>query len=213
VPKGRGPFKSWEDAAVDALTNCAPFAARWRDWSIGGILTLLEQYNGLGYAARGVASPYVWAGTDQYVSGKYVRDGVYDPNVVDRQLGCADLLLAMMKLDSSIQFGAPHANDNRAGRGSPDRPGRRRRASGDRRAAAVDHPSGARLDRGVDRVLVQAGRLNDAASCRAAPRLRSVGARIFLDFLLVPLAAAGLALRLVARAGRGRFGWRSWPAS
>jgi lysozyme family protein len=30
-----------------------------------------------------VASPYVWAGTDQYQSGKYVRDGVYDPNVVD----------------------------------------------------------------------------------------------------------------------------------
>jgi lysozyme family protein len=112
VPKGRGPFKSWEDAAVDALVNCAPFAARWRDWSIGGILTLLEQYNGLGYAARGVPSPYIWAGTDQYHSGKYVRDGVYDPNVVDRQLGCAGLLMAMAALDSSIQFGTPHANDN-----------------------------------------------------------------------------------------------------
>jgi hypothetical protein len=37
----RGPFKSWEDAAVDALVNCAPFAARNKDWSIGGILTLL----------------------------------------------------------------------------------------------------------------------------------------------------------------------------
>jgi lysozyme family protein len=26
VPKGRGPFKSWEEAAVDALTQCAPYA-------------------------------------------------------------------------------------------------------------------------------------------------------------------------------------------
>src|SRR3954447_14071144 len=74
VPARRGPFASWEDAAVDALVNCAPHAAGWRDWSIGGALTLLEQYNGLGYARRGVPSPYVWAGTDQYRAGKYVRD-------------------------------------------------------------------------------------------------------------------------------------------
>src|SRR5579871_1337266 len=32
VPSGRGPFASWEDAAVDALVNCAPFAARNKDW-------------------------------------------------------------------------------------------------------------------------------------------------------------------------------------
>jgi lysozyme family protein len=104
VPAGRGPFKSWEDAAVDALVNCSPFAARNKDWSIGGTLTMLEQYNGLGYANKGRPSPYVWAGTDQYVSGKYVRDGVYDPNVVDQQLGCAGLLIAMMALDPSITF-------------------------------------------------------------------------------------------------------------
>src|SRR6267142_47315 len=36
VPAGRGPFASWEDAAVDALVNCAPHAARNKDWSIGG---------------------------------------------------------------------------------------------------------------------------------------------------------------------------------
>jgi hypothetical protein len=47
VPAGRGPFRSWEDAAVDALVNCAPYAARNEDWSIGGTLTKLEEYNGL----------------------------------------------------------------------------------------------------------------------------------------------------------------------
>jgi lysozyme family protein len=47
VPKGRGPFKSWEDAAVDALANCAPHAAKWKDWTAGGTFTLLEEYNGL----------------------------------------------------------------------------------------------------------------------------------------------------------------------
>ena len=104
VPAGRGPFKSWQDAAIDALVNCAPHAARNKDWSIGGTVTILEQYNGLGYASRGRPSPYIWSGTDQYVSGKYVRDRVYDPSVVDSQLGCAGLLMAMMVLDPTIRF-------------------------------------------------------------------------------------------------------------
>jgi lysozyme family protein len=104
VPAGRGPFRSWEEAAIDALVNCHPYAARNKDWSIGGTLSMLEQYNGLGYASRGRPSPYIWSGTDQYVSGKYVRDGVYDPDVVDSQLGCAGLLKAMMALDPTITF-------------------------------------------------------------------------------------------------------------
>lgn len=104
VPAGRGPFSSWESAAVDALVNCAPYAARNTDWSVGGTLTKLEEYNGLGYAARGRPSPYVWAGTNQYQSGKYVRDGVYDPNAIDSQPGCAGLLMEMKGLDPTIDF-------------------------------------------------------------------------------------------------------------
>jgi lysozyme family protein len=107
VPVGRGPFRSWEEAAIDALVNCAPYAARNKDWSIGGALTQLEEYNGLGYEARGKPSPYIWSGTDQYIRGKYVRDGVYDPNAVDSQLGCAGLLTEMMALDPTILFGKP----------------------------------------------------------------------------------------------------------
>lgn len=94
-PAGRGPFKTWEDGAVDALVNCGPHAARNKDWSIGGALTMLEQYNGLGYAEKGLPSPYVWAGTDQYEKGKYVADGKYSPETVDAQLGCAGILKFM----------------------------------------------------------------------------------------------------------------------
>ena len=67
-------------------------------------MTMLERYNGLGYASRGRPSPYIWSGTNQYVSGKYVRDGVYDPDAVDSQLGCAGLLMTMMALDPTITF-------------------------------------------------------------------------------------------------------------
>jgi lysozyme family protein len=107
VPVGRGPFNSWIEAAVDALVNCAPFAAHNKDWSPGGLLTLLEEYNGLGYAARGIPSPYVWSGTDQYTKGKYVRDGVFNPDVIDSQLGCASLLTSMMTIDRTIDFERP----------------------------------------------------------------------------------------------------------
>ena len=95
VPRGRGPFRSFEDAAYDALVLCPPFAAKNKDWSAGGTLTLLEKYNGLGYANKGLPSPYIWSGTDQYEKGKYTSDGHFDPNAVDKQLGCAGILKAM----------------------------------------------------------------------------------------------------------------------
>jgi lysozyme family protein len=123
VPAGHGPFGSWEDAAIDALVSCSPFAARNKDWSVGGLLTMLEEYNGLGYFEGPVtrrngiivarypsqASPYIWAGTNQYFSGKYTADGVFSPTAVDSQLGCAGLILGMMRLDRTITFGAPRA--------------------------------------------------------------------------------------------------------
>ena len=42
VPAGRGPFRSWEEAAVDALNGCVPDAGRNKDWTIGSLLTKLE---------------------------------------------------------------------------------------------------------------------------------------------------------------------------
>jgi len=107
VPIGRGPFQSWKEAAIDALVYCSPYAAKNTDWSVGGTLTLLEEYNGLGYAARHLPSPYVWSGTDQYISGKFIRDHVFDPDKIDVQMGCAGLLLAMANLDSSVKVGIP----------------------------------------------------------------------------------------------------------
>lgn len=95
VPKGRGPFSTWEEAAIDALVVCPPYAAKNKDWSIGGTLDILERYNGLGYRNKGLPSPYLWAGTDQYVKGKYVADGKYDPEHVDKQLGVAPILMKL----------------------------------------------------------------------------------------------------------------------
>jgi lysozyme family protein len=105
VPRGRGPFSSWKDAAVDALCKCAPFAARWKDWSAGGALALLEMYNGTGYEDyHHEASPYIWGATNHEEWGKYTSDGHWSAHVWDMQLGCAAMLKRMSELDTSVKF-------------------------------------------------------------------------------------------------------------
>lgn len=105
VPKGRGPFATWEEGAVDALKNAPPKTASNKDWSIGGTLDKLEEYNGLGYRNMGIPSPYLWAGTDQYVKGKYISDHNFDPEAVDKQLGCAGVLKFLGYLKPGLPVG------------------------------------------------------------------------------------------------------------
>ncbi|MBQ3101717.1 hypothetical protein IJC60_01815, partial [bacterium] len=89
-------FENWTDAAVDAINRCKPNATMEDDGSLDYYLNYAEGYNGWGYKNKGKASPYVWAGTDNYSGGKYVADGVYDPNHVDQQLGVALMMKALM---------------------------------------------------------------------------------------------------------------------
>ncbi|MBR0835391.1 peptidoglycan-binding protein [Bradyrhizobium manausense] len=117
VPKGRGPFSSFVDGAVDAL-RIQHFVGT-QDWCIARTLYRLECFNGLGYHAKGVNSPYLYGGSTLYGptearGGKFVADHVFDPNHVDTQLGTAVILHAMMALDSSITIDdspsiAPHS--------------------------------------------------------------------------------------------------------
>ncbi|MCD8024586.1 MAG: hypothetical protein LUE64_03535 [Candidatus Gastranaerophilales bacterium] len=88
-----GSYSSWEESAIAALsgnygTIDVNDITTWYDYA--------EHYNGMGYSNRGVTSPYVWAGTSNYTSGKYVADGVYDASYVDKQVGVAVLLKAIM---------------------------------------------------------------------------------------------------------------------
>jgi lysozyme family protein len=93
VPKGRGPFSTWEEAAIDAMEiekNKFP-----KVWDMEGKLSFCEAYNGLGYFHMDVSSPYVYAFTNAYKSGKYIRDGVYSSAAIDKQCGCAAIILAI----------------------------------------------------------------------------------------------------------------------
>lgn len=100
VPIGRGPFASFEDGAVDALKYQGLLAIK--DWSLERIAYCLEGFNGFGYRAKGVNSPYLWAGTNRYSSGKYVADHVFDPGAVDKQLGSMAVLSRLCALDAEV---------------------------------------------------------------------------------------------------------------
>lgn len=102
VPAGRGPFRSWEDAAVDALRLKNLHLVK--DWSRERICFVAEGYNGWGYRNKGVPSAYLWAGSNNYVSGKYVADHVWSSSAIDQQLGCMvvyDYLAMLGETDGS----------------------------------------------------------------------------------------------------------------
>jgi len=98
VPKGK-MFAEWEPAAVDAMSMFAAPAAQLGltadSDDIASMMALAEVYNGLGYRNRGMLSPYLYSGTDLYAGGKFVADGKFDPNAQDKQLGVAEMVLAL----------------------------------------------------------------------------------------------------------------------
>lgn len=90
-------FDNWEEAAIDAISSHRGDSTLTADSTdLDAMAEFAERYNGLGYRNRGVPSAYVWAGTDQYTSGKFVADGQYDPNAVDQQLGVMLMLKHIM---------------------------------------------------------------------------------------------------------------------
>jgi lysozyme family protein len=93
VPAGRGPFKTWEDGALDALAYDG-LSGR-ASWSLEEVLYFAEKFNGMGYYGKldvngeVCNSPYLWSTTNHHRRGKYIRDHVFDPAAIDDQCGVA----------------------------------------------------------------------------------------------------------------------------
>lgn len=102
VPRGRGPFNSFEEGAADALRLDGLTAVQ--DWRLEKVLYYCEIFNGAGYDAHGIPSPYLWGGTNIQRPGKYVADGVWSKTAMDTQPGCCPMLKTIMKLDPSVKF-------------------------------------------------------------------------------------------------------------
>ena len=97
VPAGRplagNPPFTWEDSSIDAIR--LEELDHWNDWTIPGICYKLEKFNGTGYRAHHINSPYLWGSSNQYSSGKYVQDHVFSITAVSKQIGAMVILKRM----------------------------------------------------------------------------------------------------------------------
>ena len=112
IPKGRpkappsnGSVYTFEESAEDVLYKLKDLESV--DWAkCNNALYTIEKYNGLGYLKyhKDVLSPYLWSGTNHYISGKYVADGKFSKTAVDRQLGTCAILKRMSQRNIAIGF-------------------------------------------------------------------------------------------------------------
>ena len=89
--QGEPPF-AWEDSATDALRLRRVHL--WPDWSIAGILFLLEGHGGWNYRRHRpeMPSPYLWNASTYYTRDRYVADGTWSETSVAQRVGVAVLL-------------------------------------------------------------------------------------------------------------------------
>ena len=104
VPAHRGPFASWTQAALDAYHLDGLDAIGAANWSEERFCFEGELFNGFGYRAHGVHSPYLWAGTNNYEAGKFTSDGVFSRVTVDQQLGIVPVMRRMIELAPELAF-------------------------------------------------------------------------------------------------------------
>lgn len=96
VPRGYGPWDTWEESAVDAFKLKDEEGKLPKEWDLGNTLDFLLRYNGTGYEKyHNLNSPYLWSYTNHYANqggGKYVSDGKFDRNAISLQVGAALML-------------------------------------------------------------------------------------------------------------------------
>lgn len=108
VPRGRGPFKSWAEAAKDAyhINGLDKVGAQNWTWALADYYA--ELFNGFGYRDyHHMLSPYVVGGTNLQTRGKYTTDGGFDSSVMDTQLGVIPLMMRMAELCPGLTLPGP----------------------------------------------------------------------------------------------------------
>jgi len=105
IPKGRGPFDTWSEAAIDALKLKG--LHKIGSWPVSRMGYEAERFNGLGYTNKGINSPYLWAGSNHQQPGKYVKDGAFSKTATDTQMGVMTVLKRLCELrpDIAAQLG------------------------------------------------------------------------------------------------------------
>lgn len=105
VPRGRGPFSTWEAGAIDALHFDHMDMVQYQPggWRPVQALFRWELWNGLGYRNHGRRTPYIVGGTNLQQSGRYAGDGNWTLQW-DTQLGCLPIAVELIKLDPTLDL-------------------------------------------------------------------------------------------------------------
>jgi lysozyme family protein len=113
VPRGRGPFATWEEGCEDSLTLdrvVAAFKAFDGTWEF--LCYHWESWNGFGPRERGRPSGYLWSGTDRYAGGKFTSDGHWSRGTWDEQLGCVILAKSIVGIEPALDIRGTTAAGN-----------------------------------------------------------------------------------------------------
>jgi lysozyme family protein len=102
-----GPFADWTTAQIaayqiDGLDKVG--AANW-SWELGCYEE--EGFNGWGYRAHGVPSPYLFGGSNIQRPGKYDADSKYNKNEMDTQLGVIPMMLRIVQMRPALALPFP----------------------------------------------------------------------------------------------------------
>lgn len=102
-----GPFPNWFSAAIAAYKIDGLDKVGASNWTWEMICYYGEKLNGFGPRdVHHMHTSYLWGGTNIQTRGKYVRDGVFDPNEMDEQLGMMPVARRMLELDPSLALPA-----------------------------------------------------------------------------------------------------------
>ncbi len=95
--EGSPPFH-WHTSALDALVT--KHLHDREEWDVPAMLYEAERWNTFGYRDRGVNSPYLWAGSQQYDKGLLQRGGTrWEPDAIAPTVGVALLLKRLFQME------------------------------------------------------------------------------------------------------------------
>lgn len=97
-----GPFATWLQAQIAAYQLDGLDKIGAANWSWERACYEEELFNGFGYRAYGIHSPYLWAGSNDYTVGKFVADDKFSRSAVDTQLGIIPMMLRIVQLRSDL---------------------------------------------------------------------------------------------------------------
>lgn len=93
VPRGLLAH-NWLESVVQAFKQVGLLDQK--DWLLPHCLFFWEKYNGFGYRAKKVPTPYLWSYTNLYKSGKFIKDGKFSSKAVSGQAGAVAVFLGLV---------------------------------------------------------------------------------------------------------------------